>query len=159
QSGANEVYVRLGNVPDPAHYDYQFQTPLSPDQVVTIPTTADGTYYILVRGNSVPGGAASYSLQAVVVPLELDDITPDEGGDQGYVTTTITGAGFNAGATVHLVRPGFADVVPESYQVVDGTHIVARFLFTGVPHGLYDVVVTNPDGNQVTLPYRFFVTT
>ena len=157
-SGANEVYVRLGDVPDQVHYDYVFQSPFSPDQVVTIPTTQEGTYYILVRGNYVPGGSASYSLLAEIVPLALDDITPDEGGDQGYVTTTLVGAGFNANATVHLVRPGFADVVPESYQVVDGTRIVARFVFEGVPHGLYDVVVTNPDGQQAILPYRYFVT-
>ena len=154
-SAGNELYVRFGDVPDLVHYDFAFQSPFSPDQVVTIPTTKSGDYYVLVRGNYVPGGAASYSLLAEIVPLALTDITPDEGGDAGFVTTTLIGAGFSPGATVHLVRPGFADVVPESYRVVDGTKILARFDFAGDPHGLYDVVVTNPDGAKAILPYRF----
>src|SRR4029079_7397816 len=111
---ANEVYVRFGNAPEPAHYELSFQTPFSPDQIVTIPTTLAGTYYVLVRGNYVPDGAATFSLVAHIVPLTVDDVTPDEGGDHGFVTTTITGAGFQSAATVHFVRPGFADLTPES---------------------------------------------
>ena len=140
------------------HYDFVYHQPFNADQEVVIPTTKTGTYYILVRGNYVPGGAASFSLLADIVPLTLDNITPDEGGDKGLVTTTFTGAGFHSCATVELIRPGFASIVPESYQVVDGTKILARFNFQGRPHGLYDVVIRNPDGQRQILPYRYYVT-
>ncbi len=157
-SAANEVYVRFGDVPDLVHYDQIFKSPFSPDQEVIIPTTQEGDYFILVRGSYVPDGAAPFSLLAEIVPLTLENITPDEGGDEGLVTTTITGAGFHRDAEVKLTRPGFAEITPESFRVEDGTKILARFDFQDQPHGLYDVVVTNPDGQFQTLPYRFFVT-
>ena len=157
-SAANELYVRYGDVPDLVHYDFAYSVPFSPDQDVVIPTTESGTYYIMVRNSYAPAGAAGFSLLAEIIPLTLEDITPDEGGDEGLVTTAITGAGFHHNATVQLVRPGFAAIVPESYRVVDGTKILARFDFAGQPHGLYDVIVTNPDGQSQTLPYRYFVT-
>src|SRR5262249_41483675 len=40
---------------------------------------------------------------------------------------------------------------------VDGTKIVAVFDFRNAPHGLYDVTVINPNGDQANLPYRFLI--
>ena len=42
-------------------------------------------------------------------------------------------------------------------KVIDSTTIRATFDFTGAPHGLYDVTVTNPDGKKVVVPYRFLI--
>ena len=40
---------------------------------------------------------------------------------------------------------------------VNSTEIIAEFDLTGAPHGLYDVQVTNPDGQMAIAPYRFQV--
>ena len=46
---------------------------------------------------------------------------------------------------------------PVSWIVTDATTIIATFDFTGAPRGLYDLIVTNPDGASAALPYRFLV--
>ena len=91
------------------------------------------------------------------MPFEITDVTPDEGGNSSYVTTTITGAQFDPDAVVKLVRPGFGEFAPASYQVVNSTEIVAIFDFTGAADGLYDVEVINPDGATAWAPYRYLV--
>jgi len=55
------------------------------------------------------------------------------------------------------VRPGISEIVPERYQVIDATKIIATFDFTDAIHGLYDVAVFNPDGAIATLPYRYLI--
>src|SRR5262249_9873045 len=58
---------------------------------------------------------------------------------------------------VKLIRPGFAEYEPVNYQVVNGTTIIAEFDLRGAPHGLYDVAVINPDGEEAIVPYRYLV--
>ncbi|MDB9426220.1 CARDB domain-containing protein, partial [Microcystis aeruginosa CS-564/01] len=41
------LYVKYGSVPTPAEYDYSFSGGLSEDQVITIDSTREGSYYIL----------------------------------------------------------------------------------------------------------------
>ena len=64
---------------------------------------------------------------------------------------------FNEGALVKLVRPGIAELEPERYEVIDSTKIVAIFDLRDMPHGLYDVAVINPNGQQATVPYRYLI--
>ena len=159
-SGANEVYVRWGDVPTSAVFDAAYTDALSPDQAVTIPTTQAGDYYILVRSKQSAAGTP-VTLRADLMPLAITGVTPDTGGtgddDHRWVTVDITGADFKAGALVKLSRPGVFEIQPERWQVIDATHIRAIFDLRNVPHGLYDVVVTNPDGQSVTEAFRYLV--
>src|ERR1035437_3162186 len=104
-------------------------------------------------------GAGAVHLLATYLPFGITNITPDAGGSTAFVTATITGAGFQQGALVKLVRPGIAEYEPVNYSVIDGTKIVATFDFTSAVHGLYDVEVINPDGATAILPYRYQVQT
>ena len=112
----------------------------------------------------MPNPGEPVTVEAQLVPLTITDIKTDTGGiDNGtgpaqYVTTTITGAGFNPNAIVKLIRPGFQEYEPVEYQVVNATKIIAEFDLTNATQGLYDVVVINPDGNEALIPYRFLVT-
>ncbi|MBW8894396.1 MAG: hypothetical protein JF617_20710, partial [Burkholderiales bacterium] len=67
------------------------------------------------------------------------------------------GARFAAGALVKLSRPGEFEIEPERWQVLDATHIRAVFDLRHVPMGLFDIIVTNPDGSRVVEPYRYLV--
>ena len=114
-----------------------------------------GVYYVLIEGNSEPGDDTPVSVEAVLLPLSITDVTTDQGGDSQYVTTTITGAQFQPNAIVKLVMPGFAEYQPVTTDFVNGTEIIAEFDLTGAPYGLYDVQVINPDGQTAIAPYRF----
>jgi hypothetical protein len=151
-STGGEVLVRSGSVPSDEAFDAtSFGTA---DTAALIPTTVEGAYYVLVRGGAAAGGPPP-TLLAEFLPLSITDVATDTGGDSRYVTTTITGAMFQPGALVKLVRPGFAEFEPVRRLVVDGAKIVATFDLRGAPHGLYDVKVINPDGGEAVAPYRY----
>ncbi len=151
-NAANQIYIRYNAVPNAFQYDASYSGVLMANQVATIPGTEAGTYYVLVRGSTNP-----VTLLAQLLPFEITNVTPDSGGDSRYVTTVISGAQFDPKALVKLVRPGFAEYEPVSYQVVNSTEIIAVFDLTDAPHGLYDVTVINPDGSEADAPYRYLV--
>ena len=151
-SAANEIFVRYNAVPNSFQYDAIYSGPLQANQSAFIPDTTAGTYYVLVRGTDNP-----VTLLAQLLPFEITDVSPDQGGDSAYVTTIIRGAQFDPNAIVKLVRPSFAEFEPVSYQVVNSTEIIAVFDLSDAPHGLYDVSVINPDGEEADAPYRYLV--
>ena len=156
-SAANELFLRYNALPTGSTYDAAYQGTLQANQYAVIPSTTAGIYYVMVNGQSEPGAQTPVTLVANVLPFEISDVIPDEGGDSKYVTTTILGAQFDPQAIVKLVRPGIAEYEPVSYQVVDKTKIIAIFDFTNAPHGLYDVEVINPDGAVALAPYTYLV--
>jgi hypothetical protein len=156
-SASNELFLRYNAVPTGSQYDAIYQGPLQANQFAIVPSTQAGLYFVLVRGQSEPGANTPVTIVANVLPFEITDVLPDQGGDSKYVTTTILGAQFDPQAIVKLVRPGIAEYEPVSYQVVNASKIIAIFNLTGAPHGLYDVEVINPDGETVFAPYRYLV--
>jgi len=156
-SASNELYLRYQAVPTGSQYDAAYQGALQANQFAVIPSTHAGEYLVLVRGQSEPGASTPVTVVANVLPFEITDVIPDQGGDSKYVTTTILGAQFDPMAIVKLVRPGIAEYEPVSYQVVNSTKIIAIFDLTNAPHGLYDVEVINPNGQTAFAPYRYLV--
>ncbi|MCC6008545.1 MAG: putative Ig domain-containing protein [Rhodobacteraceae bacterium] len=121
---------------------------------VVVPGTTPGAYYLLVRAGDTP---VSTTLRASLLPLAISGVSVERVGAGAFVTATITGAQFDAGAIPRLSRPGATAFEPVAWQVLDSTRIVATFDLTGAPLGLYDVSVTNRSGARVTLPYRVMV--
>ena len=146
----NELYVRYGAVPDLGNYDFLYKDPFSANQLVTIPTTQAGFYYIMVRGGYEPGGPLDFTLEADLVPFTVSGVTPGNIGDHGQVTITVTGARFLAGGAISL-SSGTNLYVPQWTHVVDGATLQARFFLTNATHGVYDVVLTNGDNAVATL--------
>ncbi len=156
-TATNELFLRWNDVPTGTAFDAVYDGPLQADQVATIPSTKPGDYYVLVRGVTRPDPAAKLTLTARLVPLEITSVVKDQGGDGRWVTVTINGADFSDDATVKLSRPGVAEFAPTRMQVIDATKIIAIFDLTAAPLGLYDVIVTNPDGAKAIEPYRYLV--
>ncbi|PKQ07580.1 MAG: hypothetical protein CVT71_00985, partial [Alphaproteobacteria bacterium HGW-Alphaproteobacteria-10] len=151
--GSNEIYVRYGDIPTGYVFDAAYTNPVAADQEALIGSTKAGDYYVLVRSRQ--GSAdAPVTVRADLLPLSISKITPDQGGtgddNHRWVTLDIYGAHFKAGALVKLSRPGVFEAEPERWQVLDATHIQAVFDLRNFPLGLYDVSVTNPDGQKVT---------
>ena len=151
----NEVFVRYDQAPTSALFDATYEGFLTSDPLVFVPSTLPGIYYVLIRGFSGDDAGANVEILAELLPLVITNIHTDTGGDSKYVTTTIEGAQFRAGAIVKLVRPGIEEIEPLQWKVIDSTKIIAQFDFTGAEHGLYDLKVINPDGAEAILPYRF----
>lgn len=164
-TGANEIYIRYGDVPTLYAYDAVYDNPVAVDQQAFIPSTQAGDYYVLVRSredkstNNPP--AIPVSLRADLLPLTISKVTPDQGGvgddNHRWVTLDIYGASFKAGALVKLTRAGVYEAEPSRWQVLDATHIRAIFDLRQFPLGLYDLTVINPDGQRVTEVGRYLV--
>ncbi len=156
-TAANELFLRYNDAPTAAVYDATYTGPRAPNQTLTLPTTLPGTYYLLVSGDAEPTANTPITLYADLAPLSITDVSPDQGGDSRWVTMTVRGAQFSPNAIVKLVRPGIAELEPVEYQVIDSTKIIAIFDLSTAPHGLYDVSVINPDGQEAVVPYRYLV--
>ena len=165
---AIELFLRHDDAPTSSKFDASYAGRLVPRQIATVPETEPGEYYILVRRFKDPDDASSpddeapVTLLARVLPLQVNNVHTDVGGDSRYVTVTIDGAQFHRGpmpgdqAQVQLIRPGHTPINPVRHEVIDRTRIIATFDFTGAEHGLYDLKVINP-GDQVIAPYRFLI--
>jgi RHS repeat-associated protein len=146
----NEVYVKFGAPPTRADYDYRFSNPASPNQTITIPQAAPGTWYILVY-NTVVAAAGSYSLTAVASGILLDHVSPAELGTVQANTLTLTGAGFDATTTVELVPASGAAHAAASVTVASPTSLTATFLAGAIAPGVYSVRVAKSDGGSSQL--------
>ncbi|HEX7095510.1 MAG TPA: CARDB domain-containing protein, partial [Acidimicrobiales bacterium] len=153
----NELYVRYDALPSGFAFDASSEDPIAADQRAFVPTTQAGDYYVLVQGRSGSRDNVPVRLLAEVLPFQITEVTPDQGGDSRWVTMTIRGAGFKPDALVKLVRPGLEEVEPARYEVIDATRIIATFDLREAEHGLYDVKVINPNGDQAIVPYRYLV--
>jgi hypothetical protein len=87
-------------------------------------------------------------------------ITPDSAYNTGRVNIArIEGANFQAGAAVKLATTGEADIVATNVAVNSTTEIACVIDILGKKTGLWDLVVTNPDGSSGTLPLAFNIKT
>jgi len=154
--GASEVYVRFGALPTRGTFDYRAATPGSADQQLLIPAAAPGTYYILVRGESVPGNG-QFTLETIASRLNVTDVTPDRHGQSASATLAIGGAGFDATAVVALVATNGTAYGATSVAADSFTQLTAAFNLSSVPVGRYSVRVSSPLWGTNTLANAFEV--
>lgn len=112
---------------------------------------AEGAMYVVDEGRNrilkFSDVAASTTLPVFPLPV-LAAVSPGEGLSKGGAQVTLTGANFAAGATVKIGGADATDV-----QIVSSTRITA--IIAPGSEGARDVVVTNPDGQSVTLAGGF----
>jgi uncharacterized repeat protein (TIGR01451 family) len=131
---------------------------------VYVQSPTAGSWTVEVIGQNVPQGPQPFAL--VVdgdLSLGAEDLTvtgiqPASGPNNGPLTgAVVSGTGFEAAATVDLVRS--AEVVPGTNLVVNtgADTISADFDLDGATPGLWDVRVTNPDSQVATLADGFTV--
>jgi hypothetical protein len=85
-------------------------------------------------------------------------ISPTTGGSNMTVSTTITGDNFRSGATAKLTRAGYAAIYATAVSVSSDTKIDCAFRLTKAEKGIYNLVVTNPDGQSDTRVGAFTIT-
>jgi hypothetical protein len=70
----------------------------------------------------------------------------------------ISGTNFQTGAKVFLQKTDSPAINGTNLNVASSTLIICDFVIGDVPHGSWDVVVTNPDGQSYTLANWFTIT-
>lgn len=105
-----------------------------------------------------PGASPTPTPTPTPAPLQLFAIAPNRGGDNGSVTSRISGQALQEGAAVRLVRSGQADIAGSDVSLDQGGSIlIVTFDLKGKARGVWDVVVTNPDGGTGLLPAAFTI--
>jgi hypothetical protein len=126
-----------------------------------LPYTPDSAFVdqskVYVVGEA--GGAAVNPVALFVYSnVFVSSVTPPTGGDTGQVTLTISGRGFQQGATVLLRRTGQADIVANAPTFSsDGTSATAQFNVAGAADGAWDLVVLNADGTSASSVAAFTI--
>jgi len=89
-------------------------------------------------------------------PPTVTSIDPDHGPDTGGTDVTITGTGFQTGASVMMrgLREAIVTVA-DAFDVVVVNNTTITATTSGCLAGVSDVVVTNPDGQRGTLELSY----
>jgi hypothetical protein len=82
---------------------------------------------------------------------------PSNGGPDAIVNVTITGSNFQNGATVKLVRAGYPIIQAIDVTVSSSTTINGILNVSSAENVIYNVIVTNPDGQSGELIGGFIV--
>lgn len=134
------------------------------EQVYLAAPPSAGVYRVTVSLTGALSGAEQrYSLlltgAANEIPpppaLRLDGFTPAS-SLPGAANVTLTGAGFQSGVGLRLKRSGSADIVAGNVQFGAST-LSGQFNLSGAAAGAWDIVVSNPNGETVTLAAAFTV--
>jgi hypothetical protein len=103
--------------------------------------------FALTSSDGTPQNAAVTIVQLANVPLAIGTIAPSSGAASGGVSLTVRGSGFQAGTSVTLGGKPATVVFKDS-----GTLTVTT---PALPSGPQQILITNPDGETVSLDAAF----
>jgi hypothetical protein len=104
-------------------------------------------------------GVDAYEYVTPTPAPTVTGITPNTGQNTTIISIThLAGTNFVNGATVNLTMSGQANITSGAVTVVGPTNITTTFDLTGKTVGLWNVNVTNPDGQEGSLVGGFNVT-
>lgn len=132
------------------------------EQVFAAAPPAAGTYQAVVSvTGTLTSGVQNYSLiitggTTAALPGPTASAISPSGGNTGSVVLMVTGGNLLLGATVKLTKTGQTDIVATGIEALGDT-CKCRLDLTGRAAGQWNVVVTNPDGQSITLPNAFTI--
>ncbi len=132
------------------------------EQVFIASPPAAGNYTAVVTfSGTLTNGSQKFSLiisggatSAVAAAPTASSLAPNTG--TGTTTLTLVGANFLLGANVKLTKAGQSDVAGTGQEVI-GNSVKFRINTSGMAAGLWNAVVTNPDGQTVSLQNAFSI--
>ena len=162
----NELYIRYGELPTRSQFDFYFRNAFAADQDVIIPSTREGTYYILLHTQTLPvreSGFPIYTIVANVLPFAVERLSTNRAGNVGQITLQIEGSKFDQLTRVELA--GQSEVIaPIWVRRENPTLILATFDLSGVTPGFYDMRAVsegddlefNQEAGEYVLVHRIF---
>jgi YD repeat-containing protein len=141
----NELYVSYGEIPSQSKFDFGF-TEVSADQKVIVPTTQAGTYYVMARGQNVPGVTPqSYSIEAKAIDFSIDSISRHMGDRSGSITLEVKGAKFTSDMTAILQNDAGEIIRASNIWFENSVRSFATFDLTKSVLGNYDLKLIKPE--------------
>jgi hypothetical protein len=105
-----------------------------------------------------PGASMTANLRGGYFQPTLTSIAPNSGNNDGSVAITdLLGGGFVYGATFLIRSPSLTEYAASSVQWIGKAKLTGTLNLYGLPGGVYDVIVENPDGQRRVLPAAFTV--
>ncbi|HEX8342998.1 MAG TPA: carboxypeptidase regulatory-like domain-containing protein, partial [Tepidisphaeraceae bacterium] len=150
-NASTQLFVKFGDVPTRASFDFGSDKALAADQKIVVPKTKAGTYYVLAYGDSLPA-ATAFSIEARALAFEVIDTSYGIGGNGGKLTLQINGAKFDRSVLPTLVSPGGSARAAEKVFYTSTTRLYATFDLSGLTPNAYDVKLTRSSGESVTAP-------
>jgi hypothetical protein len=121
---------------------------------------AGGAWDVTVTNSDGRSGSLAGAFTVTFAAPAITGVTPASGTNNGPINiTALSGTNFRSGAAVRLTQTGQPDVVATAVAVPSSGNITCTFDLTGKASGLWDVIVTNSDGQNGTLTAGFKVET
>jgi len=155
-NGHNELYLRFGDVPGPATYDFAYTEPFAGNQEIVVPVLKAGTYYLMANGYTPFTSKQPIRLLAGILHFEIRSVEANKGGNTGFATIQVKGAKLGTVAKVRLRKDNIV-IEADKVTVSNPASLFARFSLQGAPLGIYDVVAENSEGDTAVLPNGFTV--
>ncbi|MFN0214540.1 MAG: CARDB domain-containing protein [Saprospiraceae bacterium] len=153
---SNELYTSFGKIPSLSDYEFGGNEPFSTNQQFIVPTTKEGTYYVLVVGREVSGAQEDISILAEGLPFMISGIKPNKGGKGGKVSSEITGARFTAN-TIFYLKNQTGDLIPGILDFINSTKVKVKWDLLNSNLGIYDLIAKRSQTDSVILSNSFTV--
>jgi len=139
--GNNEFFIRNTEVPNRAVFDVGFSEPGSGNQELLVPYLLEGTYYLLIYGNTLNGSTQKVELYAEILDFTILSVDAKKGSNTGEITLKMTGSKFTPDMQVFL---SIGDSTVQSSDVFfdNTTRVYPTFNLTGVPLGVYNLAAS-----------------
>jgi hypothetical protein len=141
-TGQNEVSCSYQKVPNGSNFEFNANDASSNDQMVLVPETKNGWYYIFVQNNLAGANAQQIEITAKILPPSILSVNKNEVG-QGDVTTTVLGSGFRTYSKIFLAS---GNSIVSSGIIVNYYHTMKMDVLwhlDSVAVGVYDVMLVN----------------
>ncbi len=115
-----------------------------------------GTYDLVVTNADGQSAKLAGSFIVYGPPPILSSVSPGSGVNDASVKVSLFGQAFEKGASIKLTS-GANTIVGTSVETVNAKEMNCLFRLNGATPGLWNVMLTNPDGQQSTLTNGFSV--
>ncbi len=125
------------------------------EQVLISAPPAAGTYQVEVTysgaltNNTQEFGLILSGASSEIPPPSITEVSPSS-SIQETTTLTVSGTNLFATASVKLSREGYPDITASNIQLANG-NLNCQFDLRNTALGLWDLTITNPDSQNVTL--------
>ena len=159
-SGAvNMLYVTHNTIGSSLGYDFASVDQLTHNPELYIPATEAGYYGVNLQGATPTAASQQVVIRADILPFELREVSPKQGGNTGRVTLMLTGSRFTPDMEVSLTNAAGATIRPATFTYDSYYKAYATFDLTGQAVGLYDVHVVKSGEDTASLHDGFRIVT
>jgi len=162
-SAGTQIRLERDGCPDITATGITVESPEKITCVLPITGAAAGTWDLVIVNpdGQAATGAGFFTIAEGIPAPAPSGIEPSAGFNTGPIPVTITGMNFNTtpgGTAVSLTRPGETPITVSGITPASAAAIDLLLPAAGAAPGIWTVTVTNPDGQEGTVPGGFSIT-